>query len=143
MIVIGLLLDAESRRARREDDAILFPLGKRHIEEPQMRRIIRLRSHALPLGERLVLPFGGIALSFFISRSVGLLRRGPAPRLERLAEQHAASCAEGRVERFAFAQFVTEQSATRRAGGVTDNASSATPRAAAEQRASEEWKNET
>ena len=78
MIVVGLLLNAESRRARREDDAVLFPLGKRHIEEPQMHRIIRLRSEPLPLGERLVLPLCGIALSFFISRSVGLLRRRPA-----------------------------------------------------------------
>ena len=91
MIVVGLLLDAESRSARREDDAVLFPLRNRHIEEPQMRRIIRLRGNPLPLGERLVLPFGGIALSLFISRSAGLLRRGPAPRLERLAEQHAAT----------------------------------------------------
>ena len=98
----GLILNAKSCRARREDDAVLLPLRERHVEEPQMRRVIRLRCEPLPLIERLILPLDGIAASFFISLSVGLLRVRGAPGLERLAEKQPAPRAERRRQQTAL-----------------------------------------
>ena len=103
-----------------------------------MRRVIQLRREPLPLVERLILPLDGIAASFFISLSVGLLRVGGAPGLERLAEKQPAPRAKRRGQRTALAKSLAQQSPARRADSIADDPGGAYTRATAKQRAGNE-----
>ena len=118
-VFMRLLLDAQSARAGFEDCSADFALGERDVEEGGW--LIGVTGWLpLLLDERVVLLFGGIASSFFISRSVGLVRGGSAPGLERLAEKQAGPCPGRRRERITFAERATEQSAASDADGITD-----------------------
>ena len=62
-----LFLNADRRGARREDDAVFFPLWERHIEQPHMRSIIELRTEPLPVDEFMELLFRCVAPCLFIT----------------------------------------------------------------------------
>lgn len=86
----------------------------------------------LLLDEGVVLLLGGIASSFFISRSVGLVRRGSAPGLERLAEEQAGPCARCRCERILLSERAAEQGSASDANGIAEKSRRAGARAACE-----------
>ena len=132
MSLVALFLNAQSCSARREDDAVLFPLRQRHFEEANVRYIIRLRRDSLPLVERLVLLLGSITSSFFIARIVGLPRGSAAPGLERFAEQGAATCADCREQRIAFSERVPQERAASRTDRVANDPRRADAGAAAQ-----------
>lgn len=104
---------------------------------------MRLWCNTLPLVERLELPLRGVALSFFIARSVGALLRRAAPGLERFAEQHAAACSECRRQRISFSERMADQGTAGAADRVADDPGRADTRAASKQRAGNDGKNET
>jgi hypothetical protein len=116
-----LLLDAKCCGAGFENRTIDIPLGKRDIEEANVFSIGVSRLPLL-LDEELVLLFGGIASSFFIARSVGLLISSAAPCLERLAEECAGSGTRGCEQGIAFPKSVPEKSAARGAKAISHNA---------------------
>ena len=109
MSLVALFLNAQSCGARREDDAVLFPLRQRHFEEANVGRIIRLRPDSLPLVERLILLLCSITSSLFIACIVGLPRGSVAPRLERLAKQGTTTRADCREQRIAFSERVSQE----------------------------------
>ena len=126
-----LLLNAQRARAGFEDRPSDFPLGQRNVEE---RGWLFGAAGRFPLAvdERVVLLLGGIASSFFISRSVGLVRGGSAPGMERLAEEQAGSRARGRREWIPFAERAAEQGPASDADGIADKPRRARARAAGE-----------
>jgi len=128
---MGLLLNAQRARAGCEDRSADFTLGKRNVEDGCG---LFGATGWLPLllDERVVLLFGGIASSFFISSSVGLLCGGSAPGLERLAEEHASSCSRCREQWIFLAEGVPEQSAASGADRISEKPRRARARAAGE-----------
>ena len=60
-----------------------------------------------------------------------------APRLERLAQEHAAGCSRSGDQRIPVAKFVANERTAGRADGVADNARRANARAAREHSARE------
>lgn len=136
MSLVALFLNAQRCGARRENDAVLFPLRQRHFEEANVRRIIRLWRDSLPLVERLVLLLGSITSSLFIARIVGLPRGSVAPGLERLAKQGTATRADCREQRIAFPERVSQERTASRADRVANDPRWTHPGAAA-QRASD------
>ena len=74
-----------------------------------MHAVIALQSRSLPLVEGLELLLRRVATCFLITGIVGLVCRGIAPRLERLAEQHAAPRRGSGDQRIAVAEFVAER----------------------------------
>ena len=95
-----------------------------------MHPVIALRSEPLPIVEHLILLLRGVASSFVIPGIVRLARRGVALRLERLAEEHAATCGRGGDHRIAVAEFVADEGAASSSDGVSDDARRANARAA-------------
>ena len=106
-VFIVLFLNAQCARAGFEDCPADFPLGQRDVEEGG--RLLGATGLPLLFDEGVVLLLGGIASSFFISRSVGLVRGGSAPGVERLAEEQTGPRARCRCERISFAERAAEQ----------------------------------
>ena len=128
---MALFLNAQSAPAGFEDRSADFPLGQRNVEESGW---LFGPTGWLPLllDERVVLLLGGIAASFFISRSVGLVRGSSAPGMERLAEEQAGLCSRCRREWIPFAECATEQRAASDADCIADKPRRARARAAGE-----------